>query len=124
MLLAALVVPIRVVGNLASLFSLLGFALVNVTLIRLRRQQPDLRRPFEVPYYPLPPLLGIVLNLLLGFFIDPFTWALALGWLAFGAGVYVLLSRRTGEPAPTPAPTEPGEVEIAEAEPIESAQRD
>jgi amino acid transporter len=122
MLLAALVVPIRVVGNLASLFSLLGFALVNVTLIRLRRQQPDLRRPFEVPYYPLPPVLGIVLNLLLGFFIDPFTWALALAWLAFGAGVYLVLSRRRDEPGPSPA--EPGEVGIAEAEPIESAQQD
>jgi amino acid transporter len=126
MLVAALVVPIRVVGNLASLFSLLGFALVNVTLIRLRRQQPDLRRPFEVPYYPLTPILGIVLNLLLGFFIDPFTWALALAWLAFGAGVFLLLSRRTGEPEPepAPAPTGLGEAEIAEAEPIESARQD
>jgi amino acid transporter len=100
MLVAVLVVPIRVVGNLASLFSLLGFIVVNLALIELRRQQPDLRRPFEVPYYPVPPILGIVLNLLLGFFIDPTTWALAVGWLVLGAGVYVLLGRREGEREP------------------------
>ena len=94
MLISVLVVPIRTVGNLASLFSLLGFIVVNLAVIRLRRRQPDLRRPFEIPLYPLPPVLGIVLNLLLGLFIDPVTWALAVGWLAFGAVVYLALERR------------------------------
>ncbi|WP_435365627.1 APC family permease [Haloarchaeobius sp. DYHT-AS-18] len=94
MLLAVVVVPIRIVGNLASLFSLLGFVIVNLSVIRLRRQQPDLRRPFEIPYYPIPPILGIVLNLLLGLFIDWVTWVLALAWLGIGVGVYLVLSRR------------------------------
>ncbi|MFB6352661.1 MAG: APC family permease [Halobacteriales archaeon] len=94
MLISVLVVPIRTVGNLASLFSLLGFIVVNLAVIRLRRRQPDLRRPFEIPYYPLPPILGIGLNLLLGLFISPVTWALALGWLAVGGAVYWLLERR------------------------------
>ncbi|SFR46151.1 APC family permease [Halogeometricum limi] len=113
MLVAVVVVPIRIVGNLASLFSLLGFVIVNVALIRLRRRQPDLRRPFEVPFYPVTPILGIVCNLLLGLFIDPFTWALALGWLAFGGGVYLLLSRRAGPATPT-------DVEIQPAEPLDT----
>jgi amino acid transporter len=94
MLVAVVVVPIRIVGNLASLFSLLGFVVVNLAVVELRRQQPDLRRPFEIPYYPVPPILGIVLNLLLGLFIDPVTWALAVGWLVVGALVYILLQRR------------------------------
>ncbi|MEF8814680.1 MAG: amino acid permease [Halovenus sp.] len=88
MLLAVVLVPIRLVGNLASLFSLLGFVVVNVAVIRLRRQKPDLSRPFSIPYYPVPPILGILLNLLLGFFISPQTWAIAIGWLLFGAVVY------------------------------------
>nr|WP_264475079.1 APC family permease [Salinirubrum litoreum] len=107
MLLAVVVVPIRTVGNLASLFSLLGFVVVNLAVIRIRRQQPNLERPFEIPYYPLPPILGIVCNLLLGLFIDPITWLLALGWLALGGGVYLLLRGREREPTPT-------EPEIAE----------
>jgi amino acid transporter len=116
MLVAVLVVPIRIVGNLASLFSLLGFVIVNYALVRLRRRQPDLQRPFEVPYYPLTPVLGIVCNLLLGLFIDPFTWALAVGWLLFGAGVYAALSRRGGRAEPVE------ELTIQEPEPIPSTE--
>jgi APA family basic amino acid/polyamine antiporter len=93
MLVAVVTVPIQVVGDLASLFSLLGFSVVNLAVIRLRRDRPAMSRPFEVPYYPVPPILGIVLNLGLGLFIGLRTWLLALGWLALGGGVYVLVSR-------------------------------
>ena len=117
MLVAVVVVPIRVVGNLASLFSLLGFVVVNLALIRLRQRQPDLQRPFEVPFYPLPPILGIVCNLLLSLFIDPFTWALAIGWLAFGGVVYLVWSRRRE----TPRDVAP-ETEIQAPEPLSSAE--
>jgi APA family basic amino acid/polyamine antiporter len=96
MLVAVVVVPIQVVGNLASLFSLLGFVVVNLAVIKLRRDRPNMSRPFEIPYYPVPPILGIVLNLLLSLFIGGETWALALGWLALGAGVYLLVSRASG----------------------------
>jgi amino acid transporter len=105
MFVAVVVVPIQVVGNLASLFSLLGFVVVNLSVIKLRRDRPAMTRPFEVPYYPVTPVLGIVLNLLLGLFIGGRTWLLALGWLALGAGVYLLLSRReTTQAAPEPDP--------------------
>ena len=93
MLVAVVVVPIRIVGNLASLFSLLGFIVVNFAVIKLRRTRPNMRRPFRIPYYPIPPILGIGFNLLLGLFIDPVTWALAIGWLALGGAVYFLFSR-------------------------------
>jgi len=92
MLLATVVAPISLVGNLASLFSLLGFVVVNLAVIKLRRTQPNLSRPFEIPFYPVPPVLGIVLNLLLGLFISPLTWAVAIGWLAVGGVVYAGLN--------------------------------
>ncbi|KAB1194728.1 amino acid permease [Haloferax sp. MBLA0076] len=117
MLIAVVVVPIRIVGNLASLFSLLGFIIVNYALIRLRRRQPDLQRPFEVPFYPVTPILGIVCNALLGLFIDPFTWILAIGWLLFGGVVYLALSRR-GDIGPSGPP------EIQEPEPIQTTDTD
>jgi amino acid transporter len=93
MLLTVLFVPIRLIGNLASLFSLLGFIVVNVAVIRLRRQKPNLSRPFSIPFYPIPPLLGIGLNALLGLYISPQTWAIALAWLVVGAVVYWLWER-------------------------------
>jgi amino acid transporter len=89
MLLTVVFVPLRLIGNLASLFSLLGFIVVNVAVIRLRRQKPDLSRPFSIPLYPLPPLIGIGLNVLLGLYISPRTWVIALAWLVVGGFAYV-----------------------------------
>jgi hypothetical protein len=66
----------------------------------------------------LPPILGIVCNLLLGLFIDPFTWGLALAWLAFGGVVYLVWSRRRETPR-----DEAGAVtEIQAPEPIASSE--
>lgn len=110
MLLAVVVVPVETVGNLASLFTLLGFIVVNLAVIRLRRQRPDMARPFEIPFYPIPPLLGVGFNLLLGFFISPTTWALAIGWLAVGAGVYLGLERYRGDRRIEPPAAEPDTV--------------
>jgi hypothetical protein len=42
-----------------------------------------------MPFYPAPPILGIVLNLLLGFYIDPDTWIMGIGWLALGTVVFL-----------------------------------
>ena len=109
MFVAVVVGPIQVVGNLASLFSRLGFVVVNLAVIKLRRDRPAMTRPFEVPFYPVTPILGIVLNLLLGLFIGGTTWLLALGWLALGGAVYLLLTRLggSGETRRTVPPSDP-----------------
>jgi APA family basic amino acid/polyamine antiporter len=38
---------------------------VNSAAIRLRRKEPELSRPFRIPWFPLPPLLAIAVNLAL-----------------------------------------------------------
>lgn len=52
-------------GYAASFGSLLVFALVNLSLIQLRRKMPRLDRPFKAPFYPFTPLAGIVMSVLL-----------------------------------------------------------
>jgi APA family basic amino acid/polyamine antiporter len=52
-------------GYAASFGSLLVFALVNLSLIKLRRNMPRLHRPFKSPLYPLTPLVGIAMSVLL-----------------------------------------------------------
>ncbi len=52
-------------GYAASFGSLLVFALVNLSLMRLRRKMPRLDRPFKAPLYPLTPMVGIVMSILL-----------------------------------------------------------
>ncbi|WP_103029895.1 APC family permease [Salinibacter altiplanensis] len=105
MLVATAFAPVQVVGNLASLFSLIGFIVVNLAVIKLRRDQPGLARPFEVPLYPVPPILGCVLNLALALYIPLQTWIIAGAWLAVGGMVYLALnpamlrgSRASGSP--------------------------
>jgi APA family basic amino acid/polyamine antiporter len=45
-------------------FTLTLFAVITVAgVIRLRRREPDLSRPFRVPWYPLPPLVFILVSL-------------------------------------------------------------
>jgi APA family basic amino acid/polyamine antiporter len=50
-------------GYAASFGSLLVFALVNLSLMKLRKTQPYMERPFKTPLYPIIPVLGIILSL-------------------------------------------------------------
>jgi basic amino acid/polyamine antiporter, APA family len=50
-------------GYAASFGSLLVFALVNLSLMKLRKNQPFMERPFKTPLYPLIPVLGVILSL-------------------------------------------------------------
>jgi APA family basic amino acid/polyamine antiporter len=57
---AAAVLPLDLLGDLVSLGTALAFAIVCVSVIYLRKHEPDLVRPFKVPFYPVTPILGIV----------------------------------------------------------------
>ena len=56
---------VEFLGYAASFGSLLVFALVNLSLIQLRRKMPRLDRPFKAPLYPLTPVIGVVMSVLL-----------------------------------------------------------
>ncbi len=109
MLLSVVFLPIQMVGNLSSLFFLLAFVAVNAAVIKLRRERPNMNRPYEMPLYPVPPILGIVFNIgIAGFLVvrDPVTGVLAAGWLTLGVGAFFLL-KRTGFGGGKITPDEP-----------------
>ncbi len=56
---AAAVLPLDVMGNLVSLGTALAFAIVCATVIYLRKAEPNIPRPFKVPFYPWTPILGV-----------------------------------------------------------------
>ena len=106
-MLGSVALPTQSAGNMASLFFLLSFIIVNVAVIRLRRERPNMNRPYEMPYYPLPPVLGITFNLLLAGVLveyllrtDPLALLLSVGWLVFGGVVYTTLDRVKTNSAP------------------------
>ncbi|NLV14716.1 APC family permease [Haloarcula argentinensis] len=101
-MLGSVALPTQSAGNMSSLFFLLSFIIVNVAVIRLRRERPNMNRPYEMPFYPAPPIIGIVLNLILtGVLIefllrtDPLALALSVAWIILGAVVYFALKRVT-----------------------------
>jgi len=61
---------ITFVGYATDFGFIIGFALVNLSLIKLRKEKPLLKRPFKTPFYPFTPIAGIVTSLFLLIFID------------------------------------------------------
>jgi len=61
---------INFVGYATDFGFIIGFALVNLSLIKLRKDKPFLERPFKVPFYPFIPIAGIATSLFLLIFID------------------------------------------------------
>ena len=49
--------------TIACFGALTLYALSMISMIRLRRQQPDLPRPFRVPFYPASPIIALVISL-------------------------------------------------------------
>jgi APA family basic amino acid/polyamine antiporter len=50
---------------------IVGFSIVNLSVIKLRKIAPHLKRPFKVPLYPLTPIAGIAASIFLALFIEP-----------------------------------------------------
>jgi len=69
---------------------------VNVAAIRLRRTEPDLPRPFRIPFYPLPAVAAAGLNLALLaalVFEDPMHSLGGLALLAIIGAIYATINR-------------------------------
>jgi len=69
---------INFVGYATDFGFIVGFALVNFSLMKLRKEKPLLNRPFKVPFYPFTPIAGIVTSLFLLIFIEPAVLSLGL----------------------------------------------
>lgn len=93
----AVALPIEVVASAANIMFLLLFIQVQAALIALRKKRPDLKRGFRVPWVPLVPGVGILLQLGLAvflFFYSPLAWLSAGVWIAVGLVVFYTYSRR------------------------------
>lgn len=82
---------IAYVANATNFALFLTFALINATVILLRRREPDIPRPFRVPLdvrgVPLVPLLGIFFSFFLLLQIEAEVVLLGIGILLIGWGV-------------------------------------
>lgn len=80
--------PINLLGEMVSMGTLLAFATVCAGVLILRFTQPQVKRPFRVPFAILVCPLGVLACLYL--FVPPFTehWRVFVGWTALGLLIY------------------------------------
>ena len=98
------VVDIGQAADLSNIGTLFAFVLVSLGVIFLRRNQPERRRAFRVPFVPLFPMIAIVLcvGLMAGLLVV--TWLRFFGWMAIGLGIYFMYSRHHSEFSPKNLP--------------------
>jgi basic amino acid/polyamine antiporter, APA family len=87
-------------GTLAQIFNfgtLLTFFFINMSLIKLRWDDPGANRGFKVPLYPLTPILGVVSCALLIAYLSRYALVFGVIWIAVGLLIFELNIRRLRE---------------------------
>ena len=77
----------------------------------MRRTHPETPRPFRVPLYPITPILGILVCLLLMLSLPAENWLRLVIWLGLGFAVYFgygkkrsIMREKAEEPSPPAHP--------------------
>lgn len=89
--------PIDKVSEMCSMGTLLAFAMIALAVLILRFKQPDLERPFKVPFLPVVSTLGVGFNIFLMMYVRKETWIAFLIWSSIGILVYFLYSRKNSK---------------------------
>jgi amino acid transporter/nucleotide-binding universal stress UspA family protein len=95
--LMAVALPIEDIASATDAMFLLLFVFVNLAVINLRKNRPDLDRGFLVPFFPYIPIIATFLNLFLAVFLflyRPLGVWVCLGYIALGISIYYLYSKR------------------------------
>ena len=90
-------IPGDIVGDMTSIGTLFAFILVCVSVIVLRKTEPDLKREFKTPFVPLVPILGIIVCMAMIYGLGWTNW-LRLGvWLLLGLVFYFVYSKKNSK---------------------------
>ncbi len=92
--LTAGLLPIRILGELVSIGTLLAFVIVCAGVWYLRVKEPERERPFRTPLVPLVPLLGILVCVAMMAGLPGDTWLRLIIWLMIGLAIYFLYGAR------------------------------
>ena len=91
------ILPLSLLGELVSIGTLFAFVIVCISVIVLRRTQPNVPRQFKTPFVPLVPILGAIVCAAQMASLPEGTWMRLLGWMAIGIVIYFTYSIRNSK---------------------------
>jgi APA family basic amino acid/polyamine antiporter len=86
-------VPIRVLGHMTSIGTLLAFIIVCAGVMILRKTHPEFERGYRTPFVPFVPIGGILVCLAMMVSLDIDTWIRLVAWLVVGMAIFFGFSR-------------------------------
>jgi APA family basic amino acid/polyamine antiporter len=87
-------IPGDIVGDMTSIGTLFAFILVCISVIVLRKTEPDMKREFKTPFVPVVPILGIIVCLAMIYGLGWTNWLRLIAWLAIGLVIYFIYSKK------------------------------
>ncbi|MBJ7290792.1 amino acid permease [Williamsia sp.] len=86
-------IPLDYLADMVSVGTLVAFIVVSLGVIILRRRQPDLKRPFRVPLYPVTPVLAIAACAYILYGLHWYTFVFFGIWVGAVLAFYLLWGR-------------------------------
>ena len=87
-------VPGDIVGDMTSIGTLFAFVLVCISVIILRKTEPNMKREFRTPWVPFVPLLGVAVCISMMVGLGWPNWLRLFAWMAIGVLIYFVYSKR------------------------------
>jgi len=86
--------PIKKLGEMTSIGTLLAFVIVCIGIIVMRRTNPNAPRPFRTPWVPAVPIAGAAVCFAMMYSLDDLTWYRLFIWLGIGLIIYFGYGRK------------------------------
>lgn len=80
--------PLHVLSELVSIGTLMAFSIVCISILVLRKTEPNLNRPFKTPLVPFIPLLGAGICIVQMLSLPGTTWVRLIVWIIIGLIIY------------------------------------
>ncbi|NSL89398.1 amino acid permease [Chitinophaga solisilvae] len=93
----AALVPLKVVGEMTSIGTLLAFVIVCAGVWVLRYKSPDAPRAFKTPWVPFVPAMGILSCVAMMISLPADTWLRLIIWMAIGMVIYYGYSKKNSK---------------------------
>lgn len=86
--------PVEIIAEMVNIGTLAALSAASASVIILRKTRPDLKRPFQVPFSPILPMLSIICCVYLMFNLPMGTWIRFGIWTTVGICIYAFYGNR------------------------------